>query len=87
MQDGQVEVEIRVAQGSAQRASENQFLGSFTLQGIQPAPRMEPKILVRFRIDEDGILSVTARDAVTRVEQGIRVEDPLGLQQRSAGEA
>ena len=42
---------------------------------------MEPKIEVAFRIDENGILAVTARDAESGLQQGIRIEDPLGLQQ------
>jgi molecular chaperone DnaK len=42
---------------------------------------MEPKIEVAFRIDENGILSVRARDADSGIQQGIRIEDPLGLQQ------
>ena len=42
---------------------------------------MEPKIEVAFRIDENGILAVRARDAESGAQQGIRIEDPLGLQQ------
>jgi molecular chaperone DnaK (HSP70) len=80
-QDDQEEVEIRVHQGHDGRASQNQFLGSFILQGIAAAPRMEPQIRVSFHIDESGILSVRARDARSGAEQGMRVEDPLGLQQ------
>jgi molecular chaperone DnaK (HSP70) len=51
---------------------------------------MEPKIEVAFRIDENGILAVTARDAESGLQQGIRIEDPLGLQQvepASSGES
>ncbi len=81
--DNQSEVEIRVYQGEAERATENQLLGSFILEGIAPATRMEPKIDVRFRVDEDGILSVHARDANSGAEQSIRIEDPLGLQTQS----
>jgi molecular chaperone DnaK (HSP70) len=80
-QDGQTEVEIRVFQGREQRCRDNQLLGSFILQGIDPAPRMTKRIDVAFRIDESGILSVQARDADSGAAQGMRVEDPLGLQQ------
>ncbi len=83
-QDGQREVNIKVRQGRALKASQNQLLGEFVLEGIQPAPRMEPKIAVYFSIDENGILSVSAKDQETGQEQSIRVEDPLGLQQASA---
>ena len=86
-QDNQTEVSIRVFQGVAERASENQFLGEFVLEGIPPAARMEPKIEVTFRIDEDGILSVQARDTRSGLKQGIRVEDPLELQQPGGSKA
>ncbi len=85
-QDGQTEVEIRVHQGPYARATENHGLGSFILEGIPAARRLEPKIDVAFRIDESGILSVTARDSVTRREQGIRIESPLALRQDEAGD-
>jgi molecular chaperone DnaK (HSP70) len=80
-QDGQAEVEIRVFQGRSKLVNDNQLLGSFILEGIAPARRMEPKIEVAFRIDENGILAVRARDAESGAQQGLRIEDPLGLQQ------
>ena len=80
-QDGQAEVEIRVFQGRGKTVGDNQLLGSFILEGIAPVRRMEPKIEVAFRIDENGILAVTARAAESGLQQGIRIEDPLGLQQ------
>ncbi len=78
-QDNQTEVEIRVYQGEESRASGNELLGGFVLTGIRPAPRLEPGIGVCFRLDENGILSVQARDTETGKEQGITVEEPLGL--------
>jgi hypothetical protein len=84
-QDGQTEVEIRVFQGREQRCRDNQLLGSFILQGIAPAARMTQRIDVAFRIDESGILSVQARDADSGAAQGMRVEDPLGLQKVEPG--
>jgi len=85
-QDGQTEVSIRVFQGRHKRASENQMLGDFILDGIPPARRMEPKIGVTFRIDENGILSVSAQDNESGTRQHIRIEDPLGLQQVESNE-
>jgi molecular chaperone DnaK len=79
-QDGQTEVEIRVYQGREKRASLNQLLGNFVLEGIEPARRMDPKIAVCFRIDADGILSVRAHDQQSGIEQAIRIEDALGIQ-------
>ena len=86
-QDGQAEVEIRVFQGRSKAVHDNQLLGSFILEGIAPARRMEPKIEVAFRIDENGILAVKARDAESGAQQGIRIEDPLGLQQVEPSQA
>jgi molecular chaperone DnaK (HSP70) len=83
-QDGQTEVEIHVYQGNRRYASENQELGNFILAGLPPEERMKVKIDVAFRVDEDGILDVSARDAVSGVEQEIRVEDPLALRQETA---
>ncbi len=80
-QENQSEVHIRVRQGRALKASQNQLLGEFVLEGIEPAPRMAPKIEVTFAIDENGILSVSARDQGSDQERSIRVDDPLGLQQ------
>ena len=79
-ENNQAEVEIRVYQGRSLDSTENQRLGSFTLTGIAPGPRLTPKIEVAFRIDVDGILSVSATDAASGIEQSIRVEDPLGIQ-------
>ncbi len=79
-EDGQEEVEIRVYQGRSRDASTNQLLGAFTLWGIAAAPRLTAKIEVAFHIDRDGILSVSASDAASGAQQGIRVEDPLGVQ-------
>ena len=78
-QDGQSEVEIRVYQGGAERVDQNQLLGAFVLNGIAPAPRMEPRIDVEFSVDENGILSVRAQDSRSGLEQSIRVEDALNL--------
>jgi molecular chaperone DnaK (HSP70) len=79
-QDEQAEVQIRVFQGENPRASQNDLLGDFVLTGIEPAPRLTPKIQVTFSLDEDGILSVRAVDKKTGSEQGITVKEPLGLE-------
>lgn len=80
-QDDQTEVEIRVFQGTATHVEETQALGAFVLEGIAPAPRMQRRVDVRFRVDESGILSVAARDAESGVSQTVRIENPLELQQ------
>ncbi|HVO31765.1 MAG TPA: Hsp70 family protein, partial [bacterium] len=84
VRDDQTAVEIIVLQGESTKASENTLLGKFVLTGIPPAPRMQPKIDVTFRIDADGILHVSAKDQATGEERKITVSNfvdkkqPLG---------
>jgi molecular chaperone DnaK len=78
--DNQREVHIRVFQGEDKRATRNELLGQFMLTGIEPAPRLEPKIEVSFQLDEDGILHVKARDQRTGAAQEITVKGPLALE-------
>lgn len=62
-EDGQTFVEIKVYQGERPQVQNNRFLGTVTLNGIVPAPRGLPKIEVKFDIDANGILNVSAQDA------------------------
>ena len=55
-------------------ASDNKSLGRFTLDGIPPAPRGTPQIEVKFDIDSDGILTVSATDKATGKAQSITIE-------------
>ena len=71
--DNQTEVLCEVVQGENKMADLNTQLGSFTLEGIPPAPRGVPQIEVTFAIDEDGILNVTAIDKATGNEKSITV--------------
>ena len=77
--DNQPAVEVHVLQGERPLASENKSLGHFRLEGITPAPRGVPQIEVRFDIDANGILSVTARDKATGREQKITITATSGL--------
>lgn len=61
--DGQTGVEITVYQGERQLAKDNKRIGKFTLGGIPLAPKGIPQIKVVFKIDPDGIINVSARDA------------------------
>src|SRR5580693_2547833 len=63
--DSQPSVEIVVLQGERPMARDNRILGTFTLDGIPPAPRGMPQIEVGFDIDANGILNVTAKDRGT----------------------
>ena len=72
--DNQPQVEIAVFQGERPMAQDNVKLGQFTLDGIAPAPRGIPQIEVKFDIDRNGILNVTARDKGTGKEQKIVIQ-------------
>jgi molecular chaperone DnaK len=63
--DGQTRVRVRVGQGEDGRFSENTLLGEVELDGLPAARRGEITVLVRFALDTNGMLSVTAEDAAT----------------------
>jgi molecular chaperone DnaK len=77
--DGQSQVEVHVVQGERPLAAENKSIGRFNLDGILPAPRGVPQIEVKFDIDADGIVTVTARDLGTKKEQHITISGRSGL--------
>ena len=77
--DNQTAVTIHVVQGNRPMASQNKSLGQFNLEGILPAPKGTPKITVKFDMDANSILTVTAKDAATGKEQKIRIEGNSGL--------
>lgn len=77
--DNQPAVDIHVLQGERKMAKDNRTLGKFQLDGIPPAPRGVPQVEVTFKIDANGILSVSARDKATNKEQSITIRDSSGL--------
>lgn len=77
--DNQPSVDIHVLQGERPMAKDNRSIGKFHLDGIPPAPRGVPQIEVKFDIDANGILSVSAKDKGTGKEQKIRIEASSGL--------
>ncbi len=77
--DGQTAVEINIVQGERPMASDNKSLGHFTLDGIPSAPRGVPQIDVKFDIDANGILNVSATDKATNKEQKITITASSGL--------
>ena len=72
--DNQTAVTIHVVQGERPMAADNVSLGSFNLTGIPPAPRGIPQIEVKFDIDANGIINVTAKDLGTQKEAKITIE-------------
>ena len=77
--DNQSSVEIKVLQGERPMAKDNKQLGIFHLDGIVPARKGVPQIEVKFDIDANGILSVSATDKGTGKAQSIRIEGSSGL--------
>jgi len=77
--DNQPSVEINVLQGERAMAADNRSLGRFILDNIPPAPRGVPQIEVKFDIDANGILTVTATDKATNKSQSIKVEGSIGI--------
>ncbi len=78
-EDNQTAVDIHILQGERKMARDNRTLGKFTLEGIPPAPRGVPQIEVKFAIDANGILSVSARDKATNKQQSITIKSASGL--------
>ena len=77
--DNQPAVDIVVLQGERAMSADNKNLGTFKLDGIQPAPRGTPQIEVTFDIDANGILNVSATDKGTGKDQKITISDSSGL--------
>lgn len=77
----QTAVTINVLQGERPMAKDNKQIGLFNLDGIAPARRGIPQIKVKFDIDANGILSVSATDNATGKEQHITVENRNTLSQ------
>ncbi len=71
--DNQTSVEIHVLQGERDMAAYNKTLGRFSLSDIPPAPRGVPQIEVKFDIDRNGIVHVSAKDLGTGNEQNITI--------------
>jgi len=77
--DSQTAVDIHILQGEREMATDNRSLGRFKLRGIPPMPAGLPRIQVRFQIDANGILSVSAHELRTGIEQAIEVKPSYGL--------
>ena len=80
-QDNQPAVDIMVYQGERPMAHDNKLLGHFTLSGIKPARRGQPRIEVTFSIDVNGIVKVSAKDLDTQQAADITISGSNGLSQ------
>src|SRR6267154_6644844 len=72
--DNQTAVTVSVYQGERPMARDNRLLGQFNLEGIPPAPRGLPQIEVKFDVDANGILHVSAKDKATGKENKITIK-------------
>src|SRR3989442_4996968 len=77
--DNQQVVEVHVLQGERDISAGNRSQARIELVGIPPAPRGLPQIEVTFEVDADGIVSVSARDKMTGLEQAMRITPSSGL--------
>jgi molecular chaperone DnaK len=77
--DNQTAVTVHVLQGERERAVDNKSLGRFDLSDIPLAPRGVPQIEVKFDIDANGILNVSAKDKATGKQQSIIIKASSGL--------
>ena len=77
--DNQPAVDIHVLQGERPMANDNKTLGNFQLTDLPPARRGVPQIEVKFDIDANGIVNVSAKDLGTNKEQSITITSSTNL--------
>jgi molecular chaperone DnaK (HSP70) len=77
--DNQTGIDVHVVQGEREMVEDCRSLARFTLKGIPPQPAGLPRIEVRYMIDANGILTVSAKDQRTGQEQSIEVKPSYGL--------
>ena len=85
--DNQTSVEVHVLQGEREMAQYNKTLGRFHLDGIAPARRGVPQIVVTFDIDANGIVNVTAKDMGTGKEQNITITSSTNMSKEDVEKA
>lgn len=77
--DNQTGIDVHVVQGEREMVADCRSLAKFTLKGIPPQPAGLPRIEVKFLIDANGILTVSARDQRTAQEHSVEVKPSYGL--------
>ena len=77
--DGQTAVTVSVFQGERKMAQHNRLLDQFNLEGIESQARGMPQIEVKFDIDQNGILNVSAKDLKSGKQSSVKIEQSSGL--------
>jgi molecular chaperone HscA len=77
--DNQTGFELHVVQGERELAADCRSLARFSLRGVPPLPAGMARLEVELHVDENGLLSVTAREVNTKKEQRVEVRPSHGL--------
>lgn len=75
--DGQEKAEIHILQGEDEDARQNHSIGKFLLEGLDENAPQGSEVLVRFELDLDGMLIVTAMERATSLEKRLTVENAI----------
>jgi len=76
--DNQTAVDIRVFEGERSMVNDNNLLGNFRIDGIAGAPRGQPQIEVKFKVDSDGLMTVIAEDKASGRSENITIKNEKG---------
>lgn len=77
--DGQTAMKVHVCQGEREMIDDNKSLAQFELKGIPLLPAGYARIEIEFTVNVDGILTVSAREKTTKIEQIVEVNSSFGL--------
>jgi L1 cell adhesion molecule like protein len=81
--DNQTAVKIDVYEGEREFTKDNNLLGSLELSGIPPMMRGQPKINIKFELNADGILSVSATEESTKISKKVAIKNEKGRLSKS----